>query len=814
MIRAVVFLVPALFLATHEPTARPVVRDGYEASIRRTSFGVAHIRAEDLGSLGFGEGYAQAEDHLCTIADQVVLVRGERARYFGRGERDVHVVSDIAMRALRLHADAGAWLGAQPAEARQWTEGFVAGYNHYLAETGRAAVAGWCRGEEWVTPITALDLAAYERLLTLTTSAFAGAIVAAQPPAQGGNDEAAFEAAGIEAVLGATATASNGWGIGRDATRSGGGILLANPHYPWAGANRFWEKHLTIPGDLDVYGVSLIGFPGVLIGFTEGVAWTHTISAGRRFTVYALELVPGDPTRYRYGDEIRAMEAVEVTVEVRGEAEPVRHTAWRTHYGPVIAPAGLAWTESRAFALRDAAAELPSYMPQQLATNRARSLGELQRAHAEFQAVPSFTTVAVDAAGVAWFSDAAATPHVGDEALSAWRTALQHDPLVRQLWQNSRIMLLDGSDPRFEWVADPQAVHPGLVPFEHTPQLERTDHVFNANNSFWIAHADARVEGDYSILHGEQRTPLSLRGRQNARFLGGGVPEQRGGVTEQRGGALEQRGGATGLFDREAVRDAALGNHSLTADLLVTELIEQCATTPSVSLDDRTVDLTSACAVLRAWDRRFDLGSRGAVLFREWLARYDGLSNVRVIGNRPNLFAVDFDPSDPLNTPRGLAPGPLALENLAHAVLLLEEQRIALDAPLGELQYAPSKLPRRLPVHGGKNAEGVLNLMLGGTMNSTLEPLQLPRSVPGSPLLTDAGYPILHGTSFVLVVELTADGPRGEALLAYGQSGDPDSPHFTDQTELFARKQWRPVLFREEDVARDVQRGYTVRGVR
>jgi len=32
-------------------------------------------------------------------------------------------------------------------------------------------------------------------------------------------------------------------------------------------------------------------------------------------------------------------------------------------------------------------------------------------------------------------------------------------------------------------------------------------------------------------------------------------------------------------------------------------------------------------------------------------------------------------------------------------------------------------------------------------------------------------------------------------VLTYSRSGDPTSPHFTDQTELFARKQCRPVLF-------------------
>ena len=55
--------------------------------------------------------------------------------------------------------------------------------------------------------------------------------------------------------------------------------------------------------------------------------------------------------------------------------------------------------------------------------------------------------------------------------------------------------------------------------------------------------------------------------------------------------------------------------------------------------------------------------------------------------------------------------------------------------------------------------------------------------------------------------ELPHEGPRGKALLTYSQSGDPDSPHFTDQTKLYSRKEWRPVLFDEEEVAALRKRG-------
>ena len=53
------------------------------ADIRRTSFGVPHIRADNERGLGYGIGYAYAQDNLCLLANEVVTVNGERARYFG-----------------------------------------------------------------------------------------------------------------------------------------------------------------------------------------------------------------------------------------------------------------------------------------------------------------------------------------------------------------------------------------------------------------------------------------------------------------------------------------------------------------------------------------------------------------------------------------------------------------------------------------------------------------------------------------------------------------------------------------------------------
>src|SRR5689334_15756356 len=53
------------------------------ATIRRTKYGVPHIRANDIESLAAGYGYAFAEDDICTLANEYVTVAAKRSEYFG-----------------------------------------------------------------------------------------------------------------------------------------------------------------------------------------------------------------------------------------------------------------------------------------------------------------------------------------------------------------------------------------------------------------------------------------------------------------------------------------------------------------------------------------------------------------------------------------------------------------------------------------------------------------------------------------------------------------------------------------------------------
>jgi acyl-homoserine-lactone acylase len=65
-----------------------------------------------------------------------------------------------------------------------------------------------------------------------------------------------------------------------------------------------------------------------------------------------------------------------------------------------------------------------------------------------------------------------------------------------------------------------------------------------------------------------------------------------------------------------------------------------------------------------------------------------------------------------------------------------------------------------------------------------------------------------YGNTFVAVVEFGRDSVRAMAVTAGGESGDPDSKHFTDQAERYARGALRPVYFYPAQLRGHTERTY------
>lgn len=757
-------------------------RRQYRAEIRRTTHGVAHVRAETLPDVFFGQGYACAADHLPTIADQVLKTRSERSRYFGRGDGDVHLHSDLGYLALDVTGWAERMDGTLPSELIEIVDAYGAGINRWIDDHGVADLPEWCRDAPWVRKVSRLDLLRLYADAALMASGrnLAQMLGGAAPPGAPSSTAPTDGSMTPDDLPG-----SNGWAFGRAATDNGRGIVMANPHFPWYGDGRFWECHLTVPGELDVYGASLVGAPAVHIGFNHDVAWTHTFSAGHRFVLYQLELADGDPTCYRYGDEVRQMSSRAVSVDVLqpdGEVATIERTLWRSHHGPMVDVPLLGWSEQMAFALGDVNDGNDRFLGQYLAMDRATSVGDLRAAVHEHQGLPWVNVIAADRDGDVWYADPSPTPNLSPEVDAAFDAAVEADPITA-LFFSQRVALLNGSDPATEWVVADGAHTVGAVPTATLPEMLTDTVAFNSNDPYWVPHPEIRLERG-PVLAGLYRRPLSPRTRMNAAVLAGLAPS---GPT------------ASGRWTRDDVERALLDNRSLLAEQLLDDVVARC----------RAAGLDDAADILAGWDRAFDVDSVGAVLWREFLGGFAAAE----LRNAGALFAEPFDPDRPTLTPAGLASPPPngsdpVVEKMRAALDALAAAGVAPDARLGDVQYV-DRSGERIPLHGANEVEGIVNVVapFGAFVRSDLEP-EVPRDEPiagriESTGLRVGGYPVTYGASILMVVGFDDDGPVGRGLLTYGQSGDPASPHHVDQMREFSAKRLRPLRFHEADIAAD-----------
>ena len=155
----------------------------YKVDVRRTSFGIPHVRASDWGSLGYGYGYAFAQDNICVLAGDVLVATGTKSRFFG--PQGGNLASDFVFGLVNTDAlIRNAWESLDN-DTQDLLRGYADGYNRYLRDTGVDALAADCRGAAWVRPIDEFDMLKVLKKLTLRagTANFISSLVGAVPPA-------------------------------------------------------------------------------------------------------------------------------------------------------------------------------------------------------------------------------------------------------------------------------------------------------------------------------------------------------------------------------------------------------------------------------------------------------------------------------------------------------------------------------------------------------------------------------------------------------------------------------------------------------
>ena len=751
---AAIALLAGLFAGcskTPDPASNSAASDRtaeFESTIRWTSYGIPHVKASDWKGLGYGFAYATARDAVCVIARDLIMVNGEQSRYFG--PEDGHLESDVFHNAILTGDRLSGYLSTQSARAAAFSRGYVAGYNRFLDDHAGRLPAG-CREAPWVRPMTDADMArlAIGVGIRYGLGRVQKEMAAAAPPTE-------TDIARVSTDFSQPAGfGSNAVAFGSALTASGRGLLFGNPHYPWHGSSRFHLIHLTLPGELDVMGVSLLTTSRVSIGFNRDIAWSHTVSTALRSTFYELSLHPDDPLRYRYGDGYRALEAVTVPVtgtDAGGAPVAVNHTVYFSHYGPVVESDSLPWTQEKAYSIRDVNLNNGQAAITYDALSRAASVADVEAAISH-QGVAWTNTIAADRHGKAFYADISVTPNVDAELLDRCRVTLEDVP--------DRVVVLDGSRPDCEWRDDDRSSVPGALPAQDMPRLVRGDFVANSNDSYWLSNPKAPLEG-FSPIIGEERTARSLRTRAGLNFIA--------------------EVSAAGRIDAADLA-AMLGSHrNYGAELLLDDVLSLCTSDLSpVDLDGTPVDVRPSCDALAGWDRRMGVDSRGGHVWREFW---------RLARSIEGIYAVPFDPEDPVHTPRGIAVDDPAvrqklLEKLAGAQQLLNEAGIPLDAKLGDIQFA-ERNGERIPVPGGEGWAGMWSMIIAD-------------------LNDGEGYShIRHGNSYMQIISWDEEGrliPQG--IVTYSQSPEPDSPHYSDMTRLYAGGEWLRLPFEDAEIDAD-----------
>jgi penicillin amidase len=242
---------------------------------------------------------------------------------------------------------------------------------------------------------------------------------------------------------------SNNWAVSGTRTAHGRPILCNDPHLSLTLPSIWYEIQLASP-EMNVYGVSSPGAPGVLIGFNKRIAFGETNAGSDAIDWYRITFKDSSLNAYLHDTRWRPTSKRIEVITVRGAAT-VRDTIVHTHHGPVVAGPGRRSTDRRiptGCAMRWIALDSTNTPDTFLKINMAGTYDEFVRALEGFHG-PAQNFAYADV----------------DNNIAIW-----HNGKLPLRPEERGKFVCDGTDPAHEWQ--------GWVPHAHLP------HVLNPSRGF------------------------------------------------------------------------------------------------------------------------------------------------------------------------------------------------------------------------------------------------------------------------------------------------------------------------------------------
>ncbi len=715
--------------------------------ILRDPWGTPHVFADTDEGAMFGLGYASAEDRFFQMCFNRLVMQGRVAEVFGDlGGEGAAVRNDMQMRTWGAYRAAQTIVGNLDESTRRLLQAFSDGVNQYalvnqtslhpLFETYHFVPEPW---------VPADSIVAWWHLLGGFWGV--GGTLDREVPRRRGADgsettvyldeDAAVvkrqdvsdrwvealnrfvEEQGLEPYQMSGSAVwegpkfSHGWALGGTITESGSSLLVGDPQLPIRNPSFWYEFHVS-GKTLHARGIGFPGAPGIMVGFTPGVAWTVTALAADQSDLFVLEIHPDNPDQYLLDGQWRNMDVREETIHVRG-ANPVSLKVRETVFGPVVSEyidelkpgEGVA---ERRVPLDDLKRDT---VQAHFGMMRARSVEEFLRAAQDWRYL-NVNCVFADSAG-----------NVGYTILGAF-------PLLPPGPANQGDLPLDGTRSASNWR--------GTIPHELIPQ------VVNPGEGFVVTANDRPIQSFY---------PLRLG-------LGAGGETLRGLRIKQRIREHLDQGKKFRFEDNLRVQNDS-----------VNPMIKLVLRLGYHLRDDRQVELPAeallSLAYLEDWYRRgaqFDWNSPGMELATEIRLFFREVNHpvARIYGGGhpgTGLFAKTL-------TTR--------LQQDPHAILTPEEQAFVAKVLADAWTTARGKYGEDSAEWRAKAGLARTSPRLGYMVNNNGFPSVAPQWDVVAPLLpVVAGTLAQPSQSYTQVVDL-GDPDASLSLLPFGNSERPDSP--------------------------------------
>ncbi|MGH7668407.1 MAG: penicillin acylase family protein [Gemmatimonadaceae bacterium] len=352
--------------------------------------------------------------------------------------------------------------------------------------------------------------------------------------------------------------ASNNWAVAPARTADGFALLANDPHLNLTLPSIWYETQLVVPGKLDVYGVTIPGEPGVVLGFNRDVAWGFT-NTGADVLDFYRETVndQSSPTEYRLDG---VWKPLQLRVEVyRGKDGHVlaTDTVRYTHRGPMMHRFG-GWVSMR-WTLLEPSNEIMAFYDASHATTAREFLDDMARSFF----VPAQNMIVADRQGTIAIRSTGHFP-------------------VRPKGANG-LQIFDGSTSASDWT--------GYWPVDKYPQS------FNPSQGF-LASANQQPESpstQFAYL-GDEHAYDPWRALDINRLLRG---DDKVTVDDMRRFQVDPLSVRASLFDS-----------------IFVQVGDSLAAAPGAS-----PSLQGAVHILGAWDRRYTVDNGGEALFEEVMRR-------------------------------------------------------------------------------------------------------------------------------------------------------------------------------------------------